>query len=238
MSNDPHITTRAPGQFSWVMAHYMLALSEAAYTRATIVSPKTKAQALVDILPAAGGDNPRITVALKGSSSAADFIQDAKFDRRQPDWASPLDPIEIHEGFFEDIDSIDVDLAATVVKALNANPGADIYVTGHSLGGALAVLGAYILQREGLPIRAVYTFGQPRVGNSFWAAAYAALLGDRTFRVVNENDIVARSPGAVLGYRHSINEIFLPYDGGWCVNPSGWSKAISDAMGLWGRLPR
>jgi len=40
-----------------------------------------------------------------------------------------------------------------------------LYVTGHSLGGALAVLGAYYIAKENLPVSAVYTYGQPVVGN-------------------------------------------------------------------------
>jgi triacylglycerol lipase len=41
--------------------------------------------------------------------------------------------------------------------------GQTLWITGHSLGGAIAVLAADDLQRAGIPIHAVYTFGQPRV---------------------------------------------------------------------------
>jgi hypothetical protein len=61
---------------------------------------------------------------------------------------------------------------------------------------------------EGVPhrlatsIRGVYTFGQPRVGDWQFASKYEDHLGTKTFRFVNNNDVVARVPPAVLGFRH------------------------------------
>lgn len=71
-----------------------------------------------------------------------------------------------------------------------------IYVTGHSLGGALASLCAYTLRRMLLLIRypepdlVVYTFGQPRIGNSVFKQYYNRAI-PCTFRVVNESDAVS-----------------------------------------------
>ncbi|KAG5474080.1 hypothetical protein CUR178_04191 [Leishmania enriettii] len=71
-----------------------------------------------------------------------------------------------------------------------------IYVTGHSLGGALASLCAYTLRRMLLFIRypepdlVVYTFGQPRIGNSVFKQYYNRAV-PCTFRVVNESDAVS-----------------------------------------------
>lgn len=51
-----------------------------------------------------------------------------------------------------------------------------IMVTGHSLGGALAMLAAYELTLAGYPVELVVTFGTPRVGNSVFAASYDAVV--------------------------------------------------------------
>ncbi|WP_128700313.1 lipase family protein [Candidatus Velamenicoccus archaeovorus] len=63
-----------------------------------------------------------------------------------------------------------------------------IYITGHSLGGALALVAAKYLSSDN--IAACYTFGSPRVGNSE--------LGDTIkppiYRIVNANDLVPRVP--------------------------------------------
>ncbi|GET90412.1 hypothetical protein, conserved [Leishmania tarentolae] len=71
-----------------------------------------------------------------------------------------------------------------------------VYVTGHSLGGALASLCAYTLRRMLLLIQypepdvIVYTFGQPRIGNFVFKQYYNRAV-PCTFRVVNESDAVS-----------------------------------------------
>ncbi len=72
-----------------------------------------------------------------------------------------------------------------------------IFYTGHSLGGALAMLAA-----SRRPPLAVYTFGAPRVGD----AKFGETLADvAAYRVVNRRDTVPKSPPN-LGrprYRHA-----------------------------------
>lgn len=61
-----------------------------------------------------------------------------------------------------------------------------LYYTGHSLGGALAVLTASLKRPE-----AVYTFGSPRIGNPEFVERTKPL---HIYRVVNPRDIVAGIP--------------------------------------------
>lgn len=72
-----------------------------------------------------------------------------------------------------------------------------LFYTGHSLGGALAILAA-----ASLPPRAVYTFGAPRVGD---AGFIAALRPARIFHVVNPNDLITTLPpvGKWLRFAHA-----------------------------------
>ena len=48
------------------------------------------------------------------------------------------------------------------------------------------------------PVTAVYTYGQPRVGDPQFSAAYDAALKNATFRYVNDLDIVPHLPPARL----------------------------------------
>ena len=82
-----------------------------------------------------------------------------------------------------------------------------VFVTGHSLGGALATLFACELGQSASgpgPARDVtvtmYNFGSPRVGDGTFCDAYNALVPD-SVRVVNRGDLVPTLP-ALLGYRH------------------------------------
>eukprot|EP00871_Galdieria_phlegrea_P000331 jgi/Galph1/1299/GphlegSOOS_G6073.1 len=69
-----------------------------------------------------------------------------------------------------------------------------IYMTGHSLGGALATLaaGELAFRHRDWNIH-MYNFGSPRVGNAEFANQYNQLV-PHSFRIVNDTDIIARIP--------------------------------------------
>ncbi len=76
-----------------------------------------------------------------------------------------------------------------------------LYYTGHSLGGALAVLAASLTNPE-----AVYSFGSPRMGNSDFVNSTKHL---NIYRVVNPRDIVACVP-PIPGILHAGEPHCLP----------------------------
>jgi hypothetical protein len=96
-----------------------------------------------------------------------------------------------------------------VAKLLYQNPRAKLFITGHSLGGALAALYATMLHYTGQSeiaskIGAVYTFGQPRVGDEDFASYAAQRLAGKFFRVVYCNDMVPRIPfdNELFAFKH------------------------------------
>lgn len=86
--------------------------------------------------------------------------------------------------------------------ARSSATGRPIFVTGHSLGAALAILTADAMATQGVPPRAVYGFGTPCVGGATFRARYNAALGDVTYRLVHGRDVVARVP-TLPGYVHA-----------------------------------
>src|SRR6516165_2559730 len=80
------------------------------------------------------------------------------------------------------------------IKTIEANrPDAEqkLFLSGHSLGGALAVVTAAKLSlNASLAVDAVYTFGMPRPGSGDFARDYNADLGMRTYRLVHRDDLV------------------------------------------------
>lgn len=95
------------------------------------------------------------------------------------------------------------DIVKSKVKELLAlHPNAKFVVTGHSLGGALAILFPTVLvlheEKEMMEkLQAVYTFGQPRVADSKLGKFMETQLNEpvaRYFRVVYCNDVVPRLP--------------------------------------------
>jgi triacylglycerol lipase len=107
----------------------------------------------------------------------------------------------VHGGFGSLFDNVR-EAMWNAVDTLLGDPGTRLFVTGHSLGGALAVLAAadlaFDLQRRKSDVTAVYTYGQPRVGDPEFSAAYDAALKSVTFRYVNDLDIVPHVPPALL----------------------------------------
>jgi hypothetical protein len=65
-----------------------------------------------------------------------------------------------------------------------------LFLTGHSMGGALAVLTGCRLAKMGRTPTAIYTFGSPRVGDRNFCAGYAL----PTYRIVNGLDLVPEMP--------------------------------------------
>jgi hypothetical protein len=85
-----------------------------------------------------------------------------------------------------------------VRRVLDEGPSRTVWFTGHSLGGAIAVLASAAEAHRGPA--GVVTFGQPRLLDRAGVRTVARLFGDEYVRIVNDTDIVARIPPF---YRHA-----------------------------------
>ena len=93
--------------------------------------------------------------------------------------------IQLHRGFAETSSSVLKYLTPSLDKSI------PIIITGHSLGGAVAVIVAFYLQQEGYDVQQVVTFGQPKVTNVGGAASFNDLP---LLRVVTVKDIIPLVP--------------------------------------------
>lgn len=95
------------------------------------------------------------------------------------------DGVKVHDGFQRAFA-----LVETTVRKAVADLPADykLYITGHSLGGALALVATRALNSDN--VAACYTFGSPRVGN----IDFDAVIKVPIYRVVNAADVVPRVP--------------------------------------------
>ena len=97
----------------------------------------------------------------------------------------------------------------SVFQGLRSVPvGARITVVGHSLGGAMATLGAADIKRNlGREVRVdLWTVGCPRVGLMRFRNNFNNLIPD-DFRVVNQGDIVPHVPSILQFFAHVGKEI-------------------------------
>jgi hypothetical protein len=113
----------------------------------------------------------------------------------------------VHGGFYRNIRAI----WPTVVEALDALQPEWIYFTGHSFGGALAALAGALLADYATEkpagygalwskLKAVFTFGQPMVGDETFRSTYATSVGPRLVRYVFAHDIVPHLPPKTPGW--------------------------------------
>ncbi|MCF6476471.1 lipase family protein [Nonomuraea sp. MG754425] len=153
--------------------------------------------------------------------AASDQMIIVAFRGTQPeelrDWLSdvntllhPYTAIEgnIHAGFYRALDVVHPALLQTLEDWHTS--GQSLWFTGHSLGGALAMLAAARTHFEDPTLLAdgVYTYGQPRTCCPKLASAYDQAFRGRTFRFVNNNDVVAQLPPAPL-FRHVAEERYF-----------------------------
>lgn len=103
-------------------------------------------------------------------------------------------------------------VSLTLKNLLKEHRNAKFVVTGHSLGGALAILFPCVLviQEETEMIQRllnIYTFGQPRIGDAQLGTFMEAHLNypnNRYYRVVYSNDMVPRVPfdDKIFAFKH------------------------------------
>lgn len=91
-----------------------------------------------------------------------------------------------HQGFLMAYRSVEKKIKEALKKVPS---GASFYITGHSLGGAVATVATMKLEKV-FPVSACYTFGSPRVGTEEWATKIRAPV----YRVVNSSDGVPLLP--------------------------------------------
>lgn len=95
----------------------------------------------------------------------------------------------IHHGFNAAYES----LKEKIRGELTSRRPTHLWVTGHSLGGALAVIAAHDLDAD-FRVHGVVTFGQPMVGQRDLARHWSPTFKGRYQRFVFEGDLVCRLP--------------------------------------------
>jgi hypothetical protein len=131
-----------------------------------------------------------LILSLLGTEGIKDGLTNINiFQKRVPVPGTESEAL-IHSGFQRAFNSVKTAISQKLQPLAEA--GSTIYITGHSLGGALALIATRELARGSH--ESCYTFGSPRVGQF----GFADYIKTPIYRVVNANDIVPRIPPAYL----------------------------------------
>ena len=163
----------------------------------------------------------RINIIFRGSESKYDWYYDLKIMKHhlEEKFQSKKNDVYIHLGFWEQLtkNGSYQKILKIIKEGLAEHVYYELYVTGHSLGGALSTLFGYLLSHELSNKVTVVSFASPRVGNSAWKDAYDAKENLVHYRVTNNRDIVTASP--MWGYKHTGHNIRL-FDGSYLYYPN------------------
>lgn len=110
-----------------------------------------------------------------------------------------------------------------------------LWVAGHSLGGAIALLAAWRFQRAFLNVHQVYTFGAPMIGNAAATDAFTKAFPGKIYRYVNTCDLVPRLPTVSLvanDYSHCLKEMELadPARGSAVESMKALANTVADGI--------
>ena len=148
----------------------------------------------------------------------------------------------VHQGFKEYTDLVYPGILEVVQKARTAKEKKagnypNVYVVGHSLGGAMAVLVAEQLTSDGIPVKELRTYGQPRVGNRQFRQHLEGCDIGACFRYVNNNYIVSRLPPALFTFVHGGKLNYINHKGN-IRRLTLWQRIKDGFRGIWSAVKK
>jgi len=150
-----------------------------------------------------------IVISFKGTDpkDIKNWITNLNFAKQTPYKKVPN--AAVHEGFYSAYNSVSSQVTAGTKDLISIRRNANIYITGHSLGGALATLCAVDIKTSVGAANSVYlyTFGTPRVGNAAFAQYFTSLTAEN-WRVIHYADLVPHLPLQSMNFHHEPREVW------------------------------
>jgi triacylglycerol lipase len=170
------------------------------------------------------GNDQLIVLAFRGTegNSIKDWMTDVSINLIEDCYG------EVHRGFSFGLNEIWQDVLLKLKSFRTQNQ--PLFITGHSLGAALATIAAARLSAPH-QVQGVYTFGSPRVGNQDFAACFDSVYSGRAFRFVNNNDLVTRVAPREFGYKHVSQSMYFDAIGKLHPEINAWNKFLETVKG-------
>jgi triacylglycerol lipase len=185
-------------------------------------------------------DGTQSYLALSGEAIIAVFCG----TNERIDWLSNLTfrPLQgpvgtVHRGFMKALECVWPEMVLMIddyqqqCLRRGQNPPS-LWITGHSLGAALATLAvAKLRMEEDRPVNGLYTYGSPRVGDRIFARNFNQEFV-AAFRFVNNTDIVTRAPARIMLYSHVGNFLYLDQNKALHDDIHWWYQFLDTSKGV------
>lgn len=174
-------------------------------------------------------------IAVRGSSNLKNWMLNFQYMQRPFDknFETHRVVIDLHTGFYVAAD----DVYRAILPHLKQNYKTRL--TGHSLGGAIAVILMMFLKEDGYQIDKCITFGQPKITDKRGALQCQHLP---LLRVVNHEDVVPFLPPRTLltrlqgSYHHFGAQVTLQHGRGYAHTPAPHLDPQVEMTGFWRNL--
>jgi hypothetical protein len=179
----------------WPAAETLAEISQTAYEPPCEAEKSYHALGFSKVMPVVQGS--MIGYVVSGEDVTVVVFRGTDF-AEVSDWLANLDRSAVetphgqaHKGFYNAYQS----MKSQVTAILKERDTTHLWVTGHSLGGAIALVCAYdLVDIEKRQLDGIITFGQPMVARQQFATYLDSLLLGRYARFVNREDIVPKVP--------------------------------------------
>ncbi|KAK9679087.1 hypothetical protein K7432_016423, partial [Basidiobolus ranarum] len=175
-------------------------------------------------------EEKKIVVSLRGSMNVGNWFQNLQFAPLNYEYPNASSDTRVYFGFYGAYKSVKSSIREGLEKAVSTLKDSsefDVVVTGHSLGGAVAVFTALDIKRNNIKGSLanqrlntdrlfLHTFGEPRVGNENFSQLVSTALSTRSdsvIRVTSGNAPVPQIPLEVMRYQHHPHEVWIDGDG-------------------------
>ena len=196
------LTVVVPHQVDFEEMEYYAQRSLAAYQSSNAIRAKfpltTRARTVksINVLYFVETDEKRRyqTISIRGTANNPNIWQDIDIALLKDSELGVM----LHKGFRDDAQKVYADLKPHIRK------GYAIRVTGHSLGGAIAIILASYVATDGYDLHRLVTFGQPKVTDEFGLGG----LEGKIVRVAHNLDVVA---DGAAGFRCGVQRQIQTY---------------------------
>jgi len=163
-------------------------------------------------------------IAFRGTDENSDWLKNMDM--------MPTTALEgrYHNGFY----NATMNVWGEILEAINTRDEKPVWITGHSLGGAMAcVATASLITTGAYRYMSTYTFGQPRCMDEETALKFQQQTEGKYFRYRNNNDVVTDVPSGNQGYKHIGTLYYIKTDGKITVRPSKWDLDADRLRGFY-----